>query len=197
MSKKILLFGEKPFEAFAHERFSMAASGIDMMSDLEALLYKDSFDELVLKTVNTYAFPQLHISFDNKVVDLVSHPFKMHHRYFAEYSLVVTGDTYFLGLSTYNYGRKPFDLLVEVRGNFLTFEIDTGYHCEELTGEVTVQVKRKYEQVRNYINATQNELNQTIEYYNGQLEKFVIPLLAEKLRKAERCLKVREALNFK
>jgi hypothetical protein len=197
MNTRFLLFGEKPFDAYALEKFSGIASDIERMSDVEALMYKDSFDELVHKTVSSYRFKNLDISFENKLVDLIDRPFKNRSRIFAEYSLVVTGDPYFLGLTPYNTSYKTFNLPVEVKGNVLAFEIDTHYHQEELSPEITVFVKKEYEIIKKYILDTLYNLNQTILFYNSELEKFVIPLLANKLRKAERCLKIKEALNFK
>ena len=197
MSKRFLLFGEKPFDAYALEKFSAIASDIDRMSDVEALIYKESFEELVQKTVNTYAFTRLDISFENKMVDLIDRQLKSGNRIFAEYSLVVTGDAYYLGLTPYQSGFRQFNLPVELKENILAFEIDTFYHNEELLPEVMEAVKTEYERIKKYILDCLYNINQTIMYYNSELEKFVIPLLANKLRKAERCVKIKEALNFR
>jgi hypothetical protein len=197
MSKRFLLFGEKPFDAYALDKFSVIASDIDKMSDVETLLYKDSFEELVSKTVNAYAFNSVDISFDNKMVDLVDRQVNNSKRYFAEYSLIVTGNTYYLGLTPYQSGFRQFKIPVEIRGNVLSFEIDTFYQHEELIPEITAQVKIEYERVKKYILDSLYNMNQTVMYYNSELEKFVIPLLANKLRKAERVVKIREALDFR
>lgn len=197
MSDRFLLFGEKPFDAYALEKFSAIATDIDRMSDIEALMYKECFDELVHKTVSTYCFKNIAISFENKMVDLIDRPVHMRSNIFAEYSLLVTGDPYFLGLTPYNTPYQPFNLPVEVKGNVMSFEIDTRYHLEELSAEITQLVKREYEAIKKFIEDTLYNMNQTILHYNAELEKFVILLLANKLRKAERCLKVKEALNFK
>lgn len=197
MANRFLLFGEKPFEAYAREKFSLIASAIERMSDVEVLMYKDSFEELVRKTVNSYRFPALEISFDNKVVDLVGRPYHKYTRYFAEYSLIVKGDPYFLGLSPYSSGYRSINLMAEVKENVLSFEIDTQYFSEELTAPVTAQVKWEYDRIKKFITSTLSNLNDTIAHYNRELEKFVIPHLADKLRKAERCWKVKESLNFK
>jgi hypothetical protein len=186
MSKRFLLFGEKPFDAFALEKFSAIASDIERMNDVEVLMYKESFDELVTKTVNVYAFSSVDISFENKMVDLIDRPLPKGKRIFAEYSLVVTGDTYYLGLTPYHGITRQLTVPVEVKGNILAFEIDTFYHHEELLPEVTSQVKVEYERIKKYILDSLYNLNQTVMYYNSELEKFVIPLLANKLRKAQR-----------
>jgi hypothetical protein len=197
MSKRFLLFGEKPFEDHAREKFAVVASGIERTSDIEVIMYKENFDELVQRTVKAYAFAKIDISFENKVVDLVSHNFQSQTRFFAEYSLVVKGDTYFLGLSPSDLSYTPMRLPVEVKENILSFEIDTRYDDEELNAEVTARVKQEYERIKDFITTNLENLNETIDYYNSELEKFVIPLLAKKLRKADRCLKIKEALNFK
>jgi len=197
MANRFLLFGEKPFEVYARERFSHIASAIERMSDVETLMYKDSFEELVRKTVTTYSFPSLEISFENKVVDLVGKPYHKYTRYFAEYSLIVRGDTYFLGLSPYTSGYRSVNLMVEVKENVMSFEIDTQYFNEELSSMVTAHVKWEYDRIKRFITGTLGNLNETIAHYNRELEKFVIPHLADKLRKAERCWKIKEALDFK
>jgi hypothetical protein len=197
MAKRFLLFGEKPFEVYAREKFSLIASAIERMSDVETLMYKDSFEELVRKTVNSYSFPSLNISFENKVVDLVGKPYHKYTRYFAEYSVIVDGDPYFLGLSPYSSGYRSVNLMVEVKENVMSFEIDTQYFNEELTRSVTAQVKWEYDRIKKFITSTTQNLNETIAHYNRELEKFVIPHLADKLRKAERCWKIKESLNFK
>jgi hypothetical protein len=110
---------------------------------------------------------------------------------------VVTGDPYFLGLSPYNSGYRPVDLVIETHANVMSFEVDTQYHEEELPAEITALVKKEYDRVKRYITNTLENLNQTIDHFNRELEKFIVPVLAEKLRKAERCLKVKDKLNFK
>jgi hypothetical protein len=197
MSKRFLLFGEKPFDGHALEKFSRVATDIERMSDIEALMYKESFDELVQKTVTNYSFKNIHISFENKMVDLVERHVNSNKRIFAEYSLVVSGDTYFLGLTPYNAPFTAMNLIVETRGNVMTFEIDTRYHNEELSPEVMAYVRLEYDHIKKYILDCVYNMNRTIMHYNSELEKFVIPLLANKLRKAERCVKIKEALNFK
>jgi hypothetical protein len=197
MANRFLLFGEKPFEVYARERFSQIACAIERMSDVETLMHRDSFDELVRRTVSAYSFPSLEIAFENQVVDLVGKPYHKYTRYFAEYSLIVKGDAYFLGLSPYASGYRPVNLMVEVKENVMSFEIDTQYFTEELSGMATAHVKWEYDRIKKFITSTQKNLNETIDHYNRELEKFVIPHLADKLRKAERCWKVKEALNFK
>jgi|GEM_PF-2119242 len=197
MSNRFLLFRERPFEAYALEKFSEIASDIDNMSDIEALMYKYCFDELVQKTVDAYKFKPLDISFENKMVDLIDRPYRDRSNFHAEYSLIVTGSPYFLGLRPLHESYLPFDLRVEVKGNVLSFEIDTNYHHEELSPGITVLVKQEYDLIKKYILHSLYNMNRTIGFYNSELEKFVIPLLADKLRKAERCLKAKEALNFK
>jgi hypothetical protein len=197
MSNRFLLFGEKPFETYALEKFSAIASDVERMSDIEAMMYKDSFEELVHKTVSAYCFKKLDVSFENKMVDLIDRPVHMHSNIFAEYSLVVTGDAYFLGLIPYSAPSHPFHLPVMIRGNILSFEIDTHYHKEELSSEITEFVRGEYEAIKKYILDSVYNMNQTILHYNAELEKFVIPLVANKLRKAERGIRIKEALNFK
>ena len=197
MSNKFLLFGEKPFDVYARERFADISVGIDHMNDVEVLMFKDDFDGLVKKTADFYAFPHLEVSFEDKVVDLVAKNDRVRNRYFAEYSLLVKGDTYFLGLSPFNAGYRQIDLMVELRENVVSFMIDTRYHSEELTPEVTEHVRKEYLKIRKFISQNQDNLNKTIDYYNGELEKLVIRQLANKLRKALRCEKIRQSLDFK
>jgi hypothetical protein len=197
MSKRFLLFGEKPFDVFAREKFAEIAKNINKMSDIEVIMYKDHFYELIKKTLVANMFKKLEISFENQVVDLVGRPIHMNTRYFAEYSVVVTGDTYFLGLSPYNSGYRPVEMLIEVTGNVMSFEIDTYSFDEELQEDNTLIVKKEYDRVKRYITNTLENLNTTIEHYNRELERFIIPVLADKLRKAEKCLKIKDNLNFK
>jgi hypothetical protein len=197
MSNKFLLFGEKPFDVYARERFADISVGIDHMNDVEVLMYKDDFDGLVRKTTEFYSFPHLEVSFEDKVVDLVGKSDRVRQRYFAEYSLLVKGDTYFLGLSPFNSGYRQIDLMVELRENVVSFMIDTRFHSEELTAEVTEHVRKEYLKIRKFISQNQDNLNKTVDYYNGELEKLVIKQLANKLRKALRCEKIRQSLDFK
>ena len=197
MSKRFLLFGERPFEDHAHDKFRLISSAIERVSDVEAVMYKDSFDEWVQRTVSSYRFAKLEISFENKIVDLLDKIIHSRIRYFAEYSLIVEGDTYFLGLSPGDLSFLPMRLPVEVKGNVLSFEIDTRHDDEELSEEATALVRAEYQRIKEFITDTLEHLNRTIEFHNSELEKFVIPQLARKLRKADRCLKIKESLNFK
>lgn len=196
MGYRFHLFGEKPFEAFALEKFSDIASDIDRMSDIEALMYKYSFDELILKTVSAYKFKKVDISFENKLVDLIDRPDYGQANIYAEYSFVITGEPYFLGLRPLHESYLPFNLAVEVKKNILSYEINTHYHLEELSPAATAMVKQEYDLIKKFIQDSLYNMNRTIEFYNAELEKFVIPLLANKLRKAERSLKIKETLNF-
>ena len=190
------MFGEKPFDQFAREKFSDITVGIDHMNDVEVLMFREDFDGLVKKTTDFYMFPQLEIGFDEKVVDLVAKTDRMRTRYFAEYSLIVKGNPYYLGLSPYNSGYRPVDLLVESKENVLSFMIDTRYHSEELSAAATDHVRREFMRIKRFITETQENLNKTIDYYNAELEKLVVKQLANKLRKAIRCEKIRQALDF-
>src|SRR5687768_12690729 len=122
MKNSFLLFGEMSFDAFAGQQFDTIAQEIARMSDTEVLMYKENFHDLVALTLKCYVFPELNISFDDKLVDLVGKPGFRDTRYFAEYSLVVKGEPRFLGLSPYNSGYRPVDLRVTLRGNFVSFE---------------------------------------------------------------------------
>lgn len=196
MRNRFLLFGEKPFDLYAREKFADVAVGIDHMNDVEVLMFKDDFDGLVKKTTDLFSFPKLDISFEDKLVDLVGKSRDVRTRYFAEYSLLVKGDPYFLGLSPYNSGYRPLDLFVELRHNVISFLIDTRSYSEELSAEATDHVKHEYMRIKQFIDETQDNLNKTVDYYNLELEKIVIRQLANKLRKALRCARIRQALDF-
>jgi hypothetical protein len=197
MNNRFLLFGEKTFHAYAQEKFAAISVNIGNMSDVEALMYKDHFYDLIVKTIKANAFQKLEVQFENQVVDIIGRRFQYETRYFAEYSLVVKGDMYFLGLTPYLSGYRPVDLLIDVRGNVMSFEIDTASPIEELSPASTAVVKKEYDRIKRYITNTLDNLNETIDHFNRELEKFVVPVLAEKMRKAERCLVIREKLNFK
>jgi hypothetical protein len=197
MRNRFLLFGEKPFEVFVAERFSEIGADVQKMSDVEVLMYRETFDELVSKTLDSYLFPDLEICFEDQMVDLVEKAGHRKPRYFVEYSLAVKGNPYFLGLSPYVSGYRPLDLFVLSKKNFLSFEIDTGHHSEELTPAVTMAVRREYERIKQYITTAEKMLNETIAFHNEEMKEFLTHQLANKMRKAERCLKIRESLNFK
>jgi hypothetical protein len=197
MGKRFLLFGEKPFDAYALEKFSAVASDIERLSDIEVIMYKECFDELVQKLVDAYVFRSLEISFENKMVDLINRPNEKQARIFAEYSMIVSGNAYFLGLVPYHQAPRNLSLPVSVTGNVLAFEIDTRGEDEELSPASVAHVKREYQKIKKFIDDSVYNMNRTILYYNAELEKFVVPLLANKLRKADKCLKVKESLNFK
>lgn len=197
MSNRFLLFGEKPFELYAREKFSEVVTGIEQMNEVELLMFRDDFDSLVKKTTEYYSFPKLEISFEEKVVDLIAKSDRGRPRFFAEYSLVVKGETYFLGLSPYGSGFRNMNIWADLKENILVFTIDTCHHTEELTPEVTENVRQEYMRIKNYIQETEANLNHTIDYYNAELEKLVIKQLANRMRKAIRGARIRETLNFK
>lgn len=159
-------------------------------------MFKDDFEGLIKKTCDQFRFPELQISFEDKVVDLLTKTDRGRSRYFAEYSLVVTGNPYFLGLSPYTSGYRPVDLLVEVAENVLSFMVDTASYQEELSADSTEKVKREFMRIKQFITETEEHLNRTIEFYNDELEKIVVKQLANKLRRALRCEQIRQALNF-
>jgi hypothetical protein len=197
MRNRFLLFGEKPFDVYADERFSEIAAEVQRMSDIEVLMYRETFDELLAKVLASYAFPELEISFGDQMVDLVEKPGVRGPRMFVEYSLAVKGNPYFLGLSPYVSGYRPVDLNISVKKNFLSFEVDSGHTNEDLPPGATALVKREYDKIKRFITTAENMLNETINYYNREMKEFLTSQLANKLRRAEKNVKIKESLNFK
>ncbi len=197
MRNRFLLFGEKPFDVYADQRFSEIAAEVQRMSDIEVLMYRESFDELVGNVMNSYIFPQLEISFSDQMVDLVEKPGARGPRIFVEYSLAVKGNPYFLGLSPYVSGYRPVDLNVTAKKNFLSFEIDSGHATEDLPVAATALIKREYDKIKRFITTAETMLNETITYYNREMKEFLTSQLANKMRRAEKNVKIKESLNFK
>lgn len=190
------LFAERSFNAYAHERLSAIAKSINHMSDVEVLMYKTDFEVLLKRLVKMYALKPVTVSFDDKLVDLVARPFRDHTHYFAEYTLSVTGDTNLLGLCPYKSGVN-LKVPVEVKTNVLIFEIDTHYYNENLTPAVMENVKQDYDVLKDFITTTLLYLNNESQKFNLELEKFIVPVLAHKLRAAQNHTEIKKRLNFK
>lgn len=190
------LFAERPFNAYAHERLSAIARSINDMSDVEVLMYKTDFETLLKRLVKTYSLKPVNISFDDKLVDLIAKPYRDHDRYFAEYTLQVSGEGELLKLCPY---EKPVHLRIPValKTNVLIFEIDTHYYNANLTEGVMDNIKVVYDTVKDFITNTLLCLNNESQKFNLQLEQFIIPILANKLRTAQRHTEIKQLLNFK
>src|SRR5438046_2080189 len=98
MNRHFYLFGEETFRSYALDRFAEIRHDIENMNEVELLMYRDSFDELLQKTKAIYAFRKLEINFDQQVVDLIPRDTQHGTLIFAEYSLNVTGNPFYLGL---------------------------------------------------------------------------------------------------
>ncbi len=166
------------------------------MSDVEALMYKDSFDDLVKKLVATYSLKPVNISFEDKLVDLIDRPDKKGPHFFAEYTLMITGDGTLLHLDPYNNGYVELPVPVLVKTNVISFEIDTHFSSEEIPEDVIKNIKHDYEVVKEFIATTILYLNNESQKFNLRLEEFIVPLLAKKMRSANTHMDVKKRLNF-
>ena len=196
MDRSFNLFAERPFNAYAHERFSAIAKSINNMSNVEVLMYKNDFDGLVRQLVKAYSLAPVSVSFEDKLVDLTSRPYRDHDRYFAEYTLSISGDINLLTLCPYKPGFVKIVVPAEIKTNVLIFEIDTQYYNANLTQSVMENVKRAYLIIKDFISESLLYLNNESQKFNFEIEQFIIPVLANKLRVAQNHVEIREKLNF-
>ena len=192
-----ILFGQFPFSRYAYIRLASIAKSIEAMSDIEVLMYKDSFEDLTKKLVNAYSLLPVDVSFDDKIVDLISKPDEKGERCFVEYTLMIKGDPDLLKCDPYSLGYVSMTLPVTVKTNVLSFEIDTGQYSEDLSSETMENVKRDYDTIKDFITCALLALNNESQKFNLQLEEFIIPILARKMRAASNSMSVKDKLNFK
>jgi hypothetical protein len=192
-----ILFGQLPFNQYAYQRLSSIAKSIEAMSDIEVLMYKDSFEDLTKKLVRSYSLLPVDISFNDKVVDLISRPDRNGNRVFAEYTLMVKGDSELLHCDPFNLGYVSLTLPMSVKINVISFEIDTREYSEDLSTEAMSHVKQDYDTIKTFIADTLLALNNESQKFNLQLEEFIIPILARKMRFASNYSLVKDKLNFK
>ena len=192
-----ILFGQLPFSQYAYQRMASIARSIGSMSDIEVLMYKDSFEDLTKKLVNAYSLLPVDISFNDKIVDLLSKPDKNGPRYFVEYTLLIKGDSELLKCDPYNLGYVSLKLPVSVKTNVISFEIDTGAYSEMLSTETMDCIKQDYETIKDFMANTFLALNNESQKFNLRLEEFIIPILAAKMRSASNHVDLKDKLNFK
>lgn len=192
-----ILFGQFPFSRYAHIRLLSIAKSIETMSDVEVLMYKDSFEELTKKLVHAYSLLPVDISFDDKIVDLLSKPEPNGNRCFVEYTLMVKGDPDLLKCDPFSLGYVSLSLPVTVKTNVISFEIDTAQYSENLSAEAMSAVKRDYDSIKEFITSSLLALNNESQKFNLQLEDFMIPILARKMRAASNYSTIKDKLNFK
>lgn len=196
MERQFYLFGEEAFESYALDRFAEIRDEIEKMSDVEVLMHQDSFDELVQRMAALYAFRKMQVDFSLQVVDLSSRMTQYGKTVFAEYTLPFSGNPYYLGLvPEHGSGNDP-KLRILLKKNTFTFEINTCYHHEELPEGIREVVKKEYVRIKKFIQDSLYNLNETVRHYNTELEKLLVLLLADKMRRAQRLQKIREAINF-
>lgn len=192
-----ILFGQFPFSRYAQIRLASIAKSIECMSDVEVLMYKDSFEDLTKKLVTAYSLHPVDIFFDDKVVDLLSKPDPDGNRCFVEYTLMVKGDPDLLKCDPFSLGYVSLTLPVTVKTNVISFEIDTACYSENLSAEAMAKVKSDYDTIKEFITSTLLALNNESQKFNLQLEEFIIPILARKMRAASNYSTLKDKLNFK
>jgi hypothetical protein len=192
-----ILFGERPFNEYEHERLATIAKNINNMSDVEVLMYKDNFEDLLKQQVKRYALRPINMPFEDKIVDLIDKPNHHGSHYFAEYTLMITGDAELLKIDPYNNGYIEFPIPVTVKTNVVSFEIDTYFNSVDLTPKVMENIKKDYHTIKEYISTTLLYLNNESQKFNLRLEEFITPILAQKIRAAYRHSVVKQKLNFK
>jgi hypothetical protein len=192
-----ILFGQFPFSRYAHIRLVSIAKSIESMSDVEVLMYKDSFETLTKQLVNAYSLLPVDISFDDKIVDLLSKSEPNGNRCFVEYTLMIKGDPDLLKCDPFSLGYVSLTLPVNVKTNVISFEIDTAQYSEDLSAEAMSKVKSDYDTIKEFIMDSLLALNNESQKFNLQLEEFIIPILAGKMRAASNYSTLKEKLNFK
>jgi hypothetical protein len=192
-----ILFGQMPFNQYAYRRLASITKSIETMSDIEVLMYKDSFEDLTKKLVSSYSLLSVDISFDDKIVDLLSSPDQKGNRIFAEYTLMIKGDSDLLHCDPFNLGYVSLSLPVSVKTNVISFEIDTQEYNEDLSSEAMSHVKQDYDTIKTFIADSLLALNNESQKFNLQLEEFIIPILARKMRSASNYSSVKDKLNFR
>jgi len=192
-----ILFGQFPFSRYAYIRLASIAKSIESMSDVEVLMYKDDFESLTKKLVASYSLLPIDISFDDKIVDLLSRPDAVGDRCFVEYTLMITGDPDLLKCDPFSLGYVSLTLPVALKTNVISFEIDTAHYSQDLPAEAMSAIRRDYDSIREFISSTLLALNNESQKFNLQLEEFIIPILAKKMRAASHYSSLKERLNFK
>lgn len=192
-----ILFGRLPFSRYAHIRLVSIAKSIESMSDVEVLMYKDSFEELTKKLVGAYSLLPVDISFEDKLVDLLSKPDPSGNRCFVEYTLMIKGDPDLLKCDPFSLGYVSLTLPVNVKTNVISFEIDTAQYSENLSAQAMNKVKGDYDTIKEFITDSLLALNNESQKFNLQLEVFIIPVLARKMRAASHYSMLKDKLNFK
>ncbi len=195
--ESFILFGDRPFNEYEHERLAVIAKNINNISDVELLMYKDNFEDLLKQQVKRYALRPVDMPFDDKVVDLIDKPNHHGSHFFAEYTLMITGDAELLKLDPYNNGYIEFPIPVKVNTNVISFEIDTYYNSDDLTPKIMDNIKKDYTTIKDYIITTLLYLNNESQKFNLRLEEFIMPILAKKVRAAYRHSVIKQKLNFK
>lgn len=194
---QFILFGQFPFSRYAHIRLVSITKSIESMSDVEVLMYKDNFEELTKKLVAAYSLLPVDISFDDKIVDLLSRPEANGNRCFVEYTLMIKGDSDLLKCDPFSLGYVNLTLPVNIKTNVISFEIDTAQYSEDLSAEAMSAVKRDYDSIKAFISGSLLALNNESQKFNLQLEEFIIPILAGKMRSASNYSMLKDKLNFK
>lgn len=197
----IILFGQFPFSRYAHNRLVSIAQNIEAMSDVEVLMYKDSFEDLTKKLVNAFSLLPADILFDDKVVDLLHKQSPEGQRCLVEYTLMIKGDPELLACDPYSLGYVSLTLPVKIQTNVISFEIDTEHGSRDgvtdLPEEAMRKVKQDYETIKAFITGTLLALNNESQKFNLQLEEFIIPMLAKKMRAASNYSAIKSKLDFK
>lgn len=190
------LFGQLPFSRYAYLRLASITKSIESMSDVEVLMYKHQFEELTRKLVKAYSLLPIDISFEDKVVDLLNKPDARGNRCFVEYTLMINGDPELLKCDPFNLGYVSLSLPVSVKTNIISFEIDSWQYSDDLSAETMASVKRDYDTIKEFIASTLLALNNESQKFNLQLEEFIVPVLAKRLRQASHYVDVKNKLNF-
>ena len=194
--ESFILFGDRPFNEYEHERLAVIAKNINNISDVELLMYKDNFEDLLKQQVKRYALRPVDMPFDDKVVDLIDKPNHHGSHFFAEYTLMITGDAELLKLDPYNKGYIEFPIPVKVNTNVISFEIDTYYNSDDLTPKIMDNIKKDYNLIKDYISTTLLYLNNESQKFNLRLEEFIMPILARKVRAAYRHSIIKQKLTL-
>ncbi len=198
MNREFRMFGERPFDGFARERFTSIFQGIERMADSEILKYENDFEALVEKTVSDGSISKIEISFDNKEV----RPFgkrlnNQQERIFVEYSVTVSSNSSLLDICPYVSGYLNEKLVRKLNNGSLIFNIDTGYHNSfDFPPEKMRDIESMYLRIKDFITNTTHDLNTAFDNFNSEIAKHSKLRLEMRLKKAQDLIKAKSKLNF-
>src|ERR1700741_1046900 len=197
-NKRITFFNEQQIGEYTKPKALKVFQNIQNIPDKEILKYRDDLSELVEKYHNESFIGGITISFENKQNEPyfqdVSPQLK---KAYVKYTVTATGNLDLLRTCPYALNNVEMNVPCDLNDKTISFHLDTDYYNSfDFPVKTIDNIRIKYTRVKNFIDNTSREVNNSINHFNTTIVEHIKSELGKRLNDAISNENVKGKLDF-